>query len=43
LPIPKDVNTEKAEASFKKGVLTISLPKLEKEKQSQKKIKIKTD
>jgi HSP20 family protein len=41
LPIPKDVNTEKAEASFKKGVLTISLPKLEKEKQSQKKIKIK--
>ena len=43
LPIPKEVNTEKAEASFKKGVLTITLPKLEKEKQSQKKIKIKTD
>jgi HSP20 family protein len=43
LPIPKDVNTEKAEASFKKGVLTITLPKLEKEKQSQKKIKIRTD
>lgn len=43
LPIPKDVNTEKAEASFKKGVLTITLPKLEKEKQSQKKIRIKAD
>lgn len=43
LPIPKDVNTEKAEASFKKGVLTITLPKLEKEKQSQKRIKIKAD
>jgi HSP20 family protein len=43
LPIPKDVNTEKAEASFKKGVLTITLPKLDREKQSQKKIRIKAD
>jgi HSP20 family protein len=43
LPIPRDVNTEKAEASFKKGVLTITLPKLEREKQSQKKIRIKAD
>jgi HSP20 family protein len=43
LPIPKDVNTEKAEASFKKGVLTITLPKVEREKQSQKKIRIKAD
>ncbi len=43
LPMPKDVNTEKAEATFKKGVLTITVPKLEKEKQSQKKIRIKTD
>jgi HSP20 family protein len=43
LPIPKDVNTEKAEASFKKGVLTITLPKLAREKQSQKKIRIKAD
>ena len=43
LPIPRDVNTEKAEAAFKKGVLTITLPKLEREKQSQKKIKIKAD
>ena len=43
LPIPKEVNTEKAEASFKKGVLTITLPKLEREKQSQKKIRIKAD
>lgn len=43
LPIPREVNTEKAEASFKKGVLTITLPKLEKEKQSQKKVRIKAD
>ena len=43
LPVPKDVNTEKAEASFKKGVLTITLPKLEREKQAQKKIRIKAE
>jgi HSP20 family protein len=41
LPIPKDVDTEKAEASFKKGVLTITMPKLEKGKQAPKKIQIK--
>jgi len=34
---------EKSEASFKKGVLTISLPKLEKETQTHKKIRIKSD
>jgi HSP20 family protein len=43
LPIPKDVDTEKAEASFKKGVLTITMPKLEKGKQAHKKIRIKSD
>lgn len=43
IPIPKDVDTEKSEASFKKGVLTISLPKLEKETQTHKKIRIKSD
>jgi len=40
LPISADVNTEKAEAVFKKGVLTISLPKLIKEKKAHKKITI---
>jgi HSP20 family protein len=42
LLIPKDVDTEKAEASFKKGVLTITMPKLEKGKQARKKIQIKS-
>ncbi len=43
LPLPKEVDTDKAEASFKKGVLTITLPKAEREKESHKKIKIKAD
>ncbi|HOJ14441.1 MAG TPA: Hsp20/alpha crystallin family protein [Deltaproteobacteria bacterium] len=43
LPLPKEVNPDKAEATFKKGVLTVTLPKVEKEKGSQKKIKIKAD
>ena len=42
LPIPADVDPEKAEAVFKKGVLNITLPKLVKEKTAQKKIKIKS-
>lgn len=43
LPLPKEVDTDKAEATFKKGVLTITLPKVEREKESTKKIKIKAD
>jgi len=42
LPIPREVNTEKAEATFKKGILTITLPKLEREKEVQKKIQVKS-
>lgn len=42
LPIPADVDPEKADAVFKKGVLNITLPKLVKEKKAQKKIKIKS-
>jgi HSP20 family protein len=42
VPIPVDVDTNKAEATFKKGVLNITLPKLEKEKKAQKKIEIKS-
>jgi hypothetical protein len=38
LPLPKEVNPDKAEATFKKGVLTVTLPKVEKEKESQKRI-----
>jgi len=41
-PIPEDVNTEKADAVFKKGVLHITLPKTAQKKSSQKKIKVKS-
>ncbi|HON37997.1 MAG: Hsp20/alpha crystallin family protein [Desulfomonilia bacterium] len=43
IPIPVEVNPDKAEATFKKGVLNITLPKVEKEKKEQRKIKIKGD
>ena len=42
LPIPADINPDKVEAVFKKGVLNITLPKLVKEKKAQKKIEIKS-
>ena len=41
IPIPVDVNPDKVEATFKKGVLNITLPKAQKERKEQKKIKIK--
>ncbi|MDT8271738.1 MAG: Hsp20/alpha crystallin family protein [Desulfomonilia bacterium] len=43
IPLPQEVDGNKAEASFKKGVLKISLPKLAREKQTQKKITIKSE
>ena len=43
LPLPGGVNTQKAEASFKKGVLTITVPKTEEAKSKIKKIAIKTE
>ena len=42
LSMPADVDPEKAEAVFKKGVLNISLPKVIAEKKAQKKIRIKS-
>ena len=42
LPIPVEVNPDKVEATFKKGVLNITLPKVQKEKKEQKKIQIKS-
>ncbi len=42
LPIAADVDPDKVEAVFKKGVLNITMPKLVKEKKEQKKIKIKS-
>jgi len=41
IPLPVDVDVEKADATFKNGVLTITLPKVAAAKESRK-IKIKT-
>jgi HSP20 family protein len=40
IPIPKNVDPEKAEAAFKQGVLTIILPKIESEGMVHRKIPI---
>jgi HSP20 family protein len=40
--LPTEVNEDKAEAEFSKGVLTIRLPKSEEAQAKQKKIKIKS-
>jgi len=42
IPIPSEVDTEKVEATFSKGVLNITLPKVHMEKKQQKKIDIKS-
>jgi len=39
--LPALVNTEKAEASYDKGILTINAPKVEKEKAKKIEIKVK--
>jgi HSP20 family protein len=43
IPLPVEIESEKAEAHFKKGVLTISVPKSPKAIESKKKIKIKAE
>jgi HSP20 family protein len=43
IPLPTDVDTNKVEAKFKKGVLTIRLPKVGVAKKEAKKIAIKTE
>jgi HSP20 family protein len=43
LPLPAGVNAQKAEASFKKGVLTITVSKTEEAKDKIKKIAIKSE
>lgn len=40
-PVPEGVETDKIEASFKKGVLTVTLPKKAKAQKPEKKIEIK--
>jgi HSP20 family protein len=42
IPLPAEVNSDKAEASFSKGVLTVTMPKVRGEKKEQKKIQIKS-
>jgi HSP20 family protein len=39
--VPKGVDTDKIEASFKKGVLTVTLPKSVEAKKAEKKITVK--
>ena len=43
IPLPDGLDTEKADARFKNGVLTIALPKLEAKLVKSKKIAIKTE
>ena len=39
--LPEGVDTDKIEASFKKGVLTVTLPKTAEAKKAEKKIVVK--
>ena len=43
IPLPDEIDVEKVDAKFKKGVLKITLPKTEKAKASHKQINIKTE
>lgn len=43
VPLPEGINTEKADARFKNGVLTVILPRLEEAKGKGKKIAIKAE
>lgn len=43
IPLPAEIESDKAEAHFKKGVLTVKIPKSAKSIESKKKIEIKTD
>jgi HSP20 family protein len=43
IPLPTGIDSQKANAVFKKGVLTITIPKTEEAKTKLKKIKVKTD
>jgi len=42
IPLPAEIDTEKVEAKFKNGVLTIKLPKTPEAKKEVKKIAVKT-
>lgn len=40
IPLPAEVDADKAKASFKNGVLRVEMPKLRKEEEKGKKVKI---
>jgi HSP20 family protein len=40
IPLPREIDPKKAKASFKDGILKISLPKIAKEKEAGEEIKI---
>ncbi len=42
VPLPAEIDEEKAQADFKKGVLKITLPKSAEARQSRRKIKVKS-
>jgi HSP20 family protein len=42
IPLPRQIETDKASANFKKGVLTIILPKTAAAAEATKKIDVKT-
>jgi HSP20 family protein len=43
IPLPVEVETDKVDAKFKKGVLTITLPKTAKAVSETKKISVKVE
>jgi len=42
IPVPPGVDAEKVEAEFKRGVLTVTLPKTEEAKAKVKRIEVKS-
>ena len=42
IPLPSDIYPDKAKASFKKGVLSITLPKTEEARSHKKRIPVQT-
>ncbi|PVA08403.1 Hsp20/alpha crystallin family protein, partial [Pelagivirga sediminicola] len=42
IPVPPGVDADKAEAEFKRGVLTVTLPKTEEAKARVKRINVKS-
>jgi HSP20 family protein len=43
IPIPVEIETDKVNASYKKGILKIRIPKSPKSVEEKKKIKVKTE